>query len=228
MARSTARTTRRRRPRSAAASASTRRRPRRTSGRRTPGGAKLGTSRPGGRHPARAQRSSHRGLVTTPGELANHRRQVDALGDQRAAPVPGVRERPVGGQDQPDRTGRPGPLDAGDDGVASAGPVGLEQRLRVGRDDVLDRLAGERAEPDGDATRRGGAGDGDLTVGVHGLHAGRRDEHRHRERLTHHGGRHLAASAGWSATTGRKPSSAKAATLSLIVVPRSEPATRAS
>ena len=127
------------------------------------------------------------------GELADHRRDVDPLGDLRAAPVPGVGERPVGGQDQPDGTGCPGALDAGDDGVAPAGPVGLEERLRVGGDDVLDRLAGERAEPDGDATRRGGPGDGDLAVGMDGLHAGRRDEHRHRDRLAHHRRRHARA-----------------------------------
>ena len=41
------------------------------------------------------------------------------------------------------------------------------------------------------ATGGGGARDGDLTVGVHGLHAGRRDEHGQRNRLPHHGCRQV-------------------------------------
>ena len=75
--------------------------------------------------------------------------------------------------------------------LARAAPVDLEERLGVGRDDLLDRLAGERAESHRRAARGGGARDRDLAVGMDGLHAGRRDDHRERDRLSHHGRGHV-------------------------------------
>ena len=60
--------------------------------------------------------------------------------------------------------------------VPAAAPVHLEEGLRVGGDDLLDRLAGERAEAHRRAPGGGGPGDGDLAVGVDGLHAGGRDD----------------------------------------------------
>ncbi len=44
--------------------------------------------------------------------------------------------------------------------------------------------------------RGGGAGDRDLAVGVHGLDAGRRDDHRQRDVLAHHGGGLVALGGG--------------------------------
>ena len=47
-------------------------------------------------------------------------------------------------------------------------------------------LANER-QPHRGAARGGRPGDRDLAVGVHGLHAGRGDDHRQRDLLPHHG-----------------------------------------
>ena len=123
-------------------------------------------------------------------------RQVHLLRDLRAAPVPAVREAPVGGDDQPDRAGGAGPLDPRGDRVAVAQPVDLEEGLGVGGDDLFDRLAGERRQPHRGAAGGGRAGDGHLAVGVHGLHAGRRDQHRQRNVLAHHGCRQIALLGG--------------------------------
>jgi hypothetical protein len=62
--------------------------------------------------------------------------------------------------------------------LAGADPVHLEEGLWVGRGDFFDRLAGERAQADGRSVRSGGAGDGDFTVGVYGLHSGGTDDDR--------------------------------------------------
>ena len=91
-----------------------------------------------------------------------------------------------------------------------ARPVDLEERLRVGGDDLLDRLAGERAQAHRRAARRRGAGDRDLAVGVDRLHAGGRDDHRQRDRLPHDGASRGRASLGRPATCGAKPSSPNA------------------
>src|SRR5699024_4378003 len=71
--------------------------------------------------------------------LEVHRRR-----DRRRAPVATVGERPVERDDEADRAGPPGPLHPGQDVVLRPGPVELEERLRVGGDDLLDRLGGER------------------------------------------------------------------------------------
>ena len=98
---------------------------------------------------------------------------VHLLRDLRAAPVPAVRETPVGGRDQADRTGGTGPIRALGDRVPATEPVDLEEGLGVDGDDVLDGLAGERRQPHCCAARGGGAGDGHLAVGVDRLHTGR-------------------------------------------------------
>ena len=77
--------------------------------------------------------------------------------------------------------------------LARARPVDLEERLRVGRDDLLDRLARERAQAHRRPARRRRAGDGHLAVGVHRLHAGRRDAPPAATIcLAHHGRRQVA------------------------------------
>ena len=71
----------------------------------------LGTVRSGGRPvlaPAAAASAAAQRLRREP----QHRREVDLLGDARAAPVAAVRERPVQRDDQPDGAGGAGPLDA--------------------------------------------------------------------------------------------------------------------
>ena len=65
------------------------------------------------------------------------------------------------------------------------------------------RLAGERAEAHRHAPGGRGAGDGHLPVGVHGLHAGGRDEHGHRHRLPHHRRRQRRVRAAARRRTGR-------------------------
>ena len=83
---------------------------------------------------------------------------------------------------RPGRTGGAGALHPLEQHVAAADPVHLEERLRVGRRDLLDRLAGERAQTDRRSPCRRGTGDRDLAVGVHGLHTGRRDHDGQRNR----------------------------------------------
>ena len=124
--------------------------------------------------------------------VLDRRPQVDGLRDLRAAPVPAVHERPVRREDQAARAGGLGAIDAGQHRLTVTRPIGLEQRHRLGRDHLFDRLAGERAQPHRHASRRGGAGDGQLAVGVHGLHAGRRDDHRHRDLQIEDRRRHVA------------------------------------
>ena len=100
-------------------------------------------------------------------------RKVELLGDERASPVAAVHERPVEGHDEPDGTGSLGPLQTLLDAVPRARPIGLEERLRIGGDDLLDGLAAERTERHRRTTGGGGTGDGDLGAGMHGLHARR-------------------------------------------------------
>ncbi len=156
----------------------------------SPAGDRLGTVRSGG-PPARAQSASHCRPDQDLGREAEHRLEVDLVGDPRAAPVAAVRERPVERDDHPDRAGGPGALEPRRDLVARAAPVDLEERLGVGRDHLLDRLARERAEPDRRAASGRGARDRELAVGMDRLHAGRRDQHRQRELLAHHGRGHV-------------------------------------
>ena len=73
----------------------------------------------------------------------------------------------------------------------------------------------------------GGPGDGDLAVGVHGLHAGGGDEHGERDVLAHDGGRELALLRAGRRRADGSRSSSKARTLSLQVRPFSVPATSA-
>ena len=63
--------------------------------------------------------------------------------------------------------------------------------MRIGRRHHFDGLAGKRAEPDRSSGRRRPASDGELSRGVHGLHPGRRDDHRERDRLAQHRCREL-------------------------------------
>ncbi len=118
--------------------------------------------------------------------------ELDALGDGRAPPVASVGERPVEGGDEAHRSGGPGPLDPLDHLLFVPDPVGLEEDLRIGRRHLLDRLAGEAAEPHGRPPGGGGPGHRHLAVGVDGLDAGGGDDHRERDRLTHHRGREIA------------------------------------
>jgi len=122
--------------------------------------------------PARADDS----LVEVPREDS----EVHLLGDVGTAPVAGGVERPVEGEDDPDGAGGLGPLESGDHRVLVAGPIDLEERLAVRLDDLLDRLAGERAETHRDATSCGSGSNRHLGAGVDGLDAGGRDHHRHR------------------------------------------------
>ncbi len=119
------------------------------------------------------------------GREAEHGPQVHRLGNGGAAPVPAVGEGPVQGGDETDRTSGPRPLDPGGDLVPCADPVDLEERLRVGRDDVLHRHAGERAQAHGGPAGGCGLGHGHLASWVHGLDAGGGDEHGERDLLAH-------------------------------------------
>ena len=127
----------------------------------------------------------------------------------------------------PDGAGPAGPLHAGEHLLAGADPVHLEERLRVGRDDLLDRLAGERGQPHRHAAGGGGPGDGDLAVGVHRLHAGRADQHRHRHRLAHDRDAHVPLVGQARRCAARSRARRRRAVLSSAVSPRSEPATSA-
>ena len=99
-------------------------------------------------------------------------------------------------------------------------PVDLEERLRVGGDDLLDRLAARTSDsPMAVPARGGGAGDGDLAVGMDGLHAGRGDEHRQRDRPGPCTVVARSRSAAGRRRAGAKPSSANAAMLSSSVTP---------
>ena len=122
----------------------------------------------------------------------DHRLQVDLLRDLRAAPVAAHGERPVEGGDQALGAGGAGAVHALDHDVAVAGPVHLEEGVRVGLHDLLDGLAGEVGQADHRAAGGGGPGDGDLALGVHGLHAGGGDDHGQRDGQAHHGGVHVA------------------------------------
>jgi acetoacetyl-CoA synthetase len=107
------------------------------------------------------------------GREARHLAQAKPLGYPRAAPVPAVRERPVRCEDQPDRACRSRPLDTACHLVPGADPEALEEGLRVGRHDLLDRLGRERAQAHHGAARRGRRGHRYLGIRVHGLNAGR-------------------------------------------------------
>ncbi len=88
--------------------------------------------------------------------------------------------------------------------AATTSSTGLEAKLR---------------QPHQGAARCGGAGDGDLAVGVHRLDAGRADQHRQRDLLAQHRAWPCDRSACWPATCGGSPSSANAAWLSRTVCP---------
>ena len=81
------------------------------------------------------------------GGEAQHGPQVHGLGDGGAAPVAPVGERPVQGGDETDRAGGPGRSTRAGDLIPRADPVDLEEGLGARRHDVLDRHAGEGAEP---------------------------------------------------------------------------------
>jgi hypothetical protein len=73
--------------------------------------------------------------------------------------------------------GGAGPFYSSGDLVTAADPVQLEERGRVGRDHVLQGLAGERGQSGQSAGLGGGSGHRDLTVWVHPLNTGRGDQH---------------------------------------------------
>src|SRR4029450_2762720 len=102
-------------------------------------------------------------------------------------PVPAMREGPVEGEDEAGGTRRAGLLDTAEHVVAGSDPVDLEQGLRVGRHHLVQRPAGEGAETEGGTAGGGGAGHGQLPVGVHRLHAGGRANHRQRDVLAEDG-----------------------------------------
>ena len=136
--------------------------------------------------------ASHRGLLRSSGSIRTDRAHAHLLRDLRATPVATVREAPVGGDDQADRTGFARAFHPRGDRVAAAEPVHLEEELWVGGDDLFDRLAGERRQSHCGAARGGGPCHGDLTVRVHGLHTRRRYHHRQRNILSHNGCREVA------------------------------------
>src|SRR5437763_396402 len=74
---------------------------------------------------------------------------------------------------------------AGGERLAVTHPVHLEERLVVGRADVLERAAGERRQAQRGAARGRGPGDGHLALGVDRLHARRRDDDGHGDLLAH-------------------------------------------
>jgi hypothetical protein len=82
---------------------------------------------------------------------------------------------PVGCDDEADGAGSARPLHAGRDGVAVAEPVQLKEEFGVRRDDLFDRLAGERRQSHHRSAGGGRACECHLAVGMHGLDAGRRD-----------------------------------------------------
>jgi hypothetical protein len=122
----------------------------------------------------------------------HHGAKVQVLGDVGAPPVAALGERPVQRHDDAGSARGPRPLDPRQDLVTGAGPVELEEGLRVDGHDLLDRLAAERGQPDRRASRSGRASDRELTVGVHRLHAGGRDHHRKVQVQAHHRGREIA------------------------------------
>ena len=142
--------------------------------------------------PLRRYSSSHRGRTIACGAKLAIARRSSCSGICGTAPVAAVRERPVERDDEPLRTGAPGTVHDRRHALARAQPVHLEERLRVGLDDLLDRLAPERAETHGGPRRRRRAGDGDLAARADRLDAGGRDDHRHRDLLAQHGGRLVA------------------------------------
>ena len=93
---------------------------------------------------------------------------------------------------RPDGAGLACALHPRRDRVPAAEPVHLEEELGVGRDDLFDRLAGERRQTHRGAARGGRPRDGDLTVRVHRLHTRRRDHHGQRNILPHNGCRQIA------------------------------------
>ena len=120
------------------------------------------------------------------------RLQSDLVGDPRAAPVASVGEGPVQGEDDPLGARFSGSLEAREHRVAVPRPVHLEEHLGVHGADLFEGAAREGAEPHRDAATRRATRNRHLSVGVHRLNAGRRDQHRHRHRLAHHGRRHRA------------------------------------
>ena len=126
----------------------------------------------------------------------------------------------------PHCAGPPGPLSACRPVVASADPAGLEKRLQAGRDDLLRRLAGERAQAHRDTAGGGGTGDRHCTVGMHGLDPGRGDDHRKRGRLAHHRCGQVALRRH-PGHVRSESEFAKCPTLSMTVSPFSEPAASA-
>src|SRR5205807_1133047 len=106
--------------------------------------------------------------------------------------VPAVREAPVGGDDEADSAGFPRPLHTGRDRIAAAEPVDLEEELRVGGDDLFDRLARERRKAHRRATCGGSARNCNLAVRMNRLHASWRDQYWQRNILSHNGCRQIA------------------------------------
>ena len=99
--------------------------------------------------PVRAKPASQRGRISTSGAnrtMVLRSRRSGMAGLPQSRPMG---ERPVQGQDQPHRPGGAGPLDAAAICSRDPGPVDLEERLGVGRNDLLERLAGERAQAHG-------------------------------------------------------------------------------
>ena len=188
----------------------------------SPAAARLGTVRSGMRRAWRTA-SSQRGCARASGAYRSIVAEIDPLRDGAGCPSRGRREGPVKRDDQPDAPAVARARSAPRSSSREPIQYDLEERLRVGGDDLLDRLAGEGTQPHHRAARRGGSGDRDLAVRVDGLDAGRRDQHRQRDRLADDRGGQVPLG-GRPATCGAKPSSPNAATLSSSVAPRSEPA----
>ena len=188
--------------------------------------AKLGTSRPAADpRPSPTQQPSWFGDQRREGAASSSATSM-RCGDQRAAPVAGMRERPVEWSGSA-RLRRPtcGPVDAGDEGVAPAGPIGLEEGLRLAAITSSIGLLANELSPD-DATpaplpgpRRPHRRDGPPgRPSARSAPASRS--------LTHHRRRHVPV-AGWPATTGKNQLGERCA----MVVDRrsrSEPAMRAA
>jgi len=133
-------------------------------------------------------------MPLAPAAAARSRRclQADLFGNPRATPVAAVRERPVEGEDDALGTRSRRTFEALHHRVAAPRPVQLEENLVVHRRHFLDRLAGKGTQAHHDSAICRGARDGNLTVGVHRLHARRRNDDRHRHLLTHHARRLVA------------------------------------
>ena len=108
--------------------------------------------------------------------------------------------------------------------VPRAGPVHLEERLRVGRRHLLDRACSRTSSgPSRCRARRCGARHGHLALGVHRLHAGRGDDDRERDRLAHHLGGEVALAPRDRRRAGRSPARRRPRRCPRWSSPRSDP-----